>query len=344
MTCYKPLKGFVIGTKPNGKKDLKIVSFDVDHLIKVSSGYQGVVNKNIHSKHLTDDVYEYVQIPCGQCIGCRIKYSKDWATRMMCELPYHDCACFITLTYNDEHLPLVESVDESTGEIVPRATLVKRDLQLFTKRLCKHFGYRKIRYYAVGEYGDKSSRPHYHAIIFGEDFAKDRYQYATSIDGFAYYRSTTLEKLWPFGYSMVCDVSYTTCAYVARYVTKKRKGQEAKWYELLNIQPEFSNMSRRPGIGRQYYDEHKQDIYNRCEMFFQGMKGGIKVRPPRYFNKLFDIEYHDEYERICEENMKKSDNISSVKLKHTNLSLIELLAVEEQAKEQQVKLLRRDDV
>ena len=105
-----------------------------------------------------------IKVPCRKCIGCRLDYSLQWSTRMLCESKTHKTSSFITLTYNDSHLPL-------------NKTLIKRHLQLFFKRLRKAYPNQNIRYYGVGEYGDEGQRPHYHACVFGFDFNKEKWEY-----------------------------------------------------------------------------------------------------------------------------------------------------------------------
>ena len=108
-----------------------------------------------------------VPLPCGQCIGCRIDYSRQWANRCLLELKYHDSAWFCTFTYDDDHVPRTYYPDPETGEAIPALTLQKRDFQLLMKRIRKKFENDKIRFFMSGEYGSQTFRPHYHAILFG---------------------------------------------------------------------------------------------------------------------------------------------------------------------------------
>lgn len=347
MSCKRPLKGFIIGIKENGKREIKLTQINVDHLERKGDSYVPIVSEKWQFAKSPKDVFsEYVVIPCGQCIDCRMQYSRQWANRMMLELQDHDEASFVTLTYNDENVPLSTYVDYN-GEEQISMTLQKKDLQLFLKRLrkevYKNTG-KRIRYYACGEYGDKTKRPHYHLIIFGVDFNTDKKQIGKSELGFPQYTSETLEKVWTKGYSMVCDVSWQTCAYVARYVTKKHKGQSASYYDYFNIQPEFPLMSRKPGIGRKYFDMHKDEIYKNQEIFISTGKGGIKIRPPRYYDKLLEIEKPLEMAKLKEARKKMSDNISFVKLSQTSKPTMEMLEAEEAAQEERLRSLRRDKV
>ena len=140
----------------------------------------------------------------------------------MMEARDHVSNLFITLTYKDSALPENEYIDPETGayEQSPVHTLRRRDVQLFLKRLRKNSG-QEIRYYGCGEYGDETFRPHYHLILFGLDLpASDLSFLRQSSAGFPYYRSELIEKCWPHGHSLVCNISWDTCCYVARYCTK----------------------------------------------------------------------------------------------------------------------------
>jgi len=128
-----------------------------------------------------------LKVPCGQCIGCRLERSRQWAIRCLHESGLHERNCFITLTYDDEHLP-------------EGGTLVKQDWQLFIDRLRKRFR-TKVRYFHCGEYGEQTRRPHYHAILFGHDF-DDKTLWKRN-HGNPLYRSKSLERLWPHGYSSI---------------------------------------------------------------------------------------------------------------------------------------------
>ena len=148
-------------------------------------------------------------IPCGKCIGCRLAHSRQWAVRCVHEASLHERNCFLTLTFDDAHLPVSGSVSV-------------RDVQLFLKRLRKALSYQniKIRFFACGEYGDKNLRPHYHLILFNYDFSDDRQLLRQTPYG-PLYISDFLFRLWPYGFHTIGNVTFKSCAYVARYVTKK---------------------------------------------------------------------------------------------------------------------------
>uniref|UniRef100_A0AAU8AWW4 Replication initiator protein n=1 Tax=Dulem virus 172 TaxID=3145649 RepID=A0AAU8AWW4_9VIRU len=276
MTCYHPLKGFPIGLTEKGKAKMKICSYKTDFV-----RFDGQ-HWHCHSgvPPFGDYVSEFTEIPCGQCIGCRLDYSRQWANRCMLEASEHSSSFFLTLTYDDDHLPANEIINVTTGEIKqsPVHTLVKKDLSGFMKRLRKNTG-QKLRFYGCGEYGGETFRPHYHVIVFGLEL-DDLQIYKRSTAGFWYYNSETVQKCWKNGFVVVCDVSWDTCAYTARYVTKKLKGEPAQIYEEFNLVPPFVNMSRKPGIARNYYEQNKDKIYKYDCINLMTEDGGRQFKPP----------------------------------------------------------------
>lgn len=215
-----------------------------------------------------------LDLPCGRCIGCRLERSRQWATRIMFESQFHGANSFITLTYDDEHMPFPPSLHYP-------------HFQKFMKRARKSLG--PLRFFMCGEYGEEFFRPHYHACIFGTDFP-DRVLWERRPTGDVF-RSPALERLWPFGYSSVCELNFQTAAYVARYVLKKVTGDAAEaHYRFVDVEtgevhqrvPEFAHMSLKPGIGGPFFDRYKDDIFPHDFV----VVNGVKCRPPRYFDKL----------------------------------------------------------
>ena len=230
-----------------------------------------------------------LSLPCGQCIGCRLERSRQWAMRCMHEAQLHEKNCFITLTYDNTHLP-------SDG------SLHYKDFQLFIKRLRKKFGNTRIRYYMAGEYGENFGRPHFHACIFGYDF-HDKKLWQRSPSGSMLYRSADLELLWPFGYSSIGDVNFESAAYVARYIMKKVTGHNAKDHyteinpetgEITKRKPEFNKMSLKPGIGYDWYKIYKTDVYPHDYVIIKGKK----VKPPKFYDKKYKKDNPYEFDEI----------------------------------------------
>lgn len=225
------------------------------------------------------DVAKYGQptpLPCGQCVGCRLERSRQWAVRLMKEARLHDRNSFLTLTYDDKNLPQLKD---------GRPTLVLEDVQLFLKRLRKRFSPAPLRFFQCGEYGETTFRPHHHMILFGEDFCKDRERIEDTRTGFAQWISPTLTELWGKGRCTISDVSFESAAYVARYVVKKVTGKGSE-YHYLGRKPEFVTMSRRPGIGSAYFQEFVDEIYSHDEII--PAPGRPPSLPPKYFDRLLE--------------------------------------------------------
>lgn len=322
MSCYHPIDAWIVGVNPASGK--KILSFREDSYKE----------------------RERIQIPCGQCMGCRIDYSRQWANRCLLELQYHESAYFVTLTYNDEHVPISYYADMSTGEAFPAMTLLKRDFQLFMKRLRKRFSDQKIRFFACGEYGGKTFRPHYHAILFGLKL-DDLELVTTTRRGDSYYSSKSFDECWcdhdrlSIGFTVIGDVTWNSCAYVARYVTKKFKGEGASVYKRYNIEPPFVLMSRKPGLARQYFDDHP-DIYDYDYISLKTDTGGRKIYSLRYYDKLYEDLHPEEFAEIKDKRKALAIDAQKAKLAKTSLDIYQQLKVEERNFESRIKSLRRD--
>lgn len=301
--------------------------------------------------------YPFKLIPCGRCDGCRLSYSKQWANRCMMELESHDSAYFVTLTYNDHFVPQSDYIDRSTGEQCISLTLRKKDFQNFMKRLRFAFPDDRIRFFASGEYGDTTWRPHYHAIIFGLHL-NDLVPSGKSPEGFQYYYSPSFQRCWsqqvdllgfrdkrcPYqemGYALVSPVTWETCAYTARYTMKKLKGAERFFYADLNLEPPFSLMSMKPGIGAAYLAAHP-DCYDYSFINLSTDKGGRKVPHPRYLDKLFEVDHPEEMAVIKQARERTAKAAAAAKLQRTTFNYLEMLQVEEDKLRDRIKSLRRD--
>lgn len=250
MPCYRPLRGWKTKQRTvNGKRG---ITFDR------KLGFED----------------QEVKLPCGRCIGCRLEYARQWAMRCMHEASLHDDNCFVTLTYEDAKLPYGN-------------TLVKKDYQDFMKRLRWSIAPEKVRFYACGEYGDESLRPHYHAILFGYD-PPDKIALPRKSE-YPLWTSPELEELWGHGYVTVGSVTFESAGYVARYVTKKITGDMAEKHywrvdektgKAHEVAPEFALMSRRPGIGRDWIDKYGLEVYRHDSVIVNGRE----VLPPKYYD------------------------------------------------------------
>lgn len=250
-----------------------------------------------------DGIGKGFEIPCGRCTGCRLEHSRQWAMRCMHEASLHESNAFITLTYADESLP-------SDG------SLVKHHYQDFMKRFRARIAPRRIRFFACGEYGEQFSRPHYHGCIFGYEFS-DKQLFKESGET-RLFVSPLLADLWRFGNHLIGDVTFESAAYVARYVVKKYSGYDsAEHYlrvdertgEVVSVEPEFALMSRRPGIGRDWYDKFNAEVFPRDEVIVNGKA----VRPPKYYDNLCKASSEAVYKEVKDQRadlawMHRSDN------------------------------------
>ena len=264
-------------------------------------------SKLVFNRPRDDDVLEQLQVPCGQCIGCRLERSRQWAIRCIHEAQLHSKNCFITLTYSPAHVPADGS-------------LKLRHFQLFMKRLRKRFG-DGIRFFHCGEYGEKYGRPHYHACLFNFDFP-DKTLFCVD-NGYKLYRSNALEELWPFGFATIGAVTFESAAYVARYILKKVTGDSAeahytRWDSdgvvTAVLAPEYVTMSRRPGIASGWFEKFGSDVYPGDFVVIRGRK----MRPPRYYDNLLKLSSPLDFEEVHFERWKTAqlhlDNQSEERL------------------------------
>ena len=346
MACYHPLKGFIIGINPStGNNKLKVAPYKTDHVEKRPDGkYYNVVDPGVSpfAKAYTD----FVDIPCGRCIGCRLAHSKQWADRAVLELQYHKYNYFLTITYDDDHIPENQFINDETGEVGTSLTLKKEDLQKFWKRLRKDLDNKneKIRYLACGEYGDNTLRPHYHAIVFGLDIP-DLTLYKQTANGDLLYTSEWLNKIWKNGIIWIGEATWQSIAYVSRYVTKKLYGAEADYYTAFNLVPEFLVCSRKPGIGRAYYEDHKDDLFEKSKYYFPMGNGVGSACPSRYFSNLFEADFDPQLVEDRKTALKEQfEARKALKLERTTLNYLDYLMTEEYNKEKQIENLKRNEI
>lgn len=258
-------------------------------------------------------------VPCSMCIGCRLERSRQWAVRCINEAQMHKENAFITMTYRDEELVHGHQ----------SYTLFPRHLQLFMKRYRKAFSGKTIRYFACGEYGDSTRRPHYHACIFGHDFS-DKTIY-TIKNGNTIFSSKLLDSIWGLGDCKIGALTFESAAYVARYIVGKKLGKTAHEYDDEGIEPEFVRMSRKPGIGASWFNKFESDIFPRDYQIIRGNKS----KPPRYyFNKY--AEKHEAESKLIKINRV---NESYKKLKDNTKKR---LLVKQTVKNSQIKNLSRN--
>lgn len=269
-----------------------------------------------------------VTVPCGQCVGCRLDRSRAWATRCVHEAHFHERNSFVTLTYDQDHVP------RDGG-------LVLKHWQDFAKRVRKRIG--KFRFLHCGEYGEENARPHYHACVFGQDFRP--WTLWSKEKNHSVYRSEVLDDLWGMGMTTVGDLNWQSAAYVARYVMKKRTGPLAEEeYRRIDLEtgeeyfvkPPYITMSRGArkgvgGLGSEWIKKYREDVYPDD---FVVLPGGKKSKPPKFYDRHLESEDPETFEEIVRGRKKRaaaraSDNTG------------ERLDVKRSIKEGQLKLLKR---
>lgn len=236
-----------------------------------------------------------LQLRCGRCIGCRLNAANAWAIRCVHEAQCHENNAFVTLTYDDAHLPQYGSLHYP-------------DFQKFMKRLRKKLG--PVRFYMCGEYGENFTRPHYHALLFGCRFS-DQIRANSVYSQRPIFRSPTLEKLWPLGHSSVGEVNQATAQYVAKYALKKVYGDTAAVHytrldpytgEIWQVEPEFARMSLKPGIGWNWFEKYGQDIWNNDSVVLNGIHSAV----PKYYDKIMVLQDEEKAEELKMERVLKS--------------------------------------
>lgn len=252
MRCVAPLRAFMLRERSASGKAAVLIGGRVR--------YDGRGDPSTFSSPIGDAI----GLRCGSCVACLLERSRNWAVRCTHELQVSSCACFVTLTYDEEHLPYGGS-------------LVKEHFRRFIRDVRKAFG-SGIRFFGCGEYGSRWQRPHYHAILFGVDFVSDRYVSGRR-SGEYVYRSPCLEALWPMGRCEIGTATFESAAYVARYVAKKL-GERA----LEGREPEFLLMSLRPGLGERWFREFGASAVARDSVVL----GDCEMPLPRYYDKLLE--------------------------------------------------------
>lgn len=268
MACYSPIAAWRSHTK------------------NPETGKYGIVFSP--PKHARKEP-ESLSLPCGKCIGCLADQSLMWSIRAYHESTLHDHSSFLTLTYDDEHLP-------GDGKIS------KPDLQNFFKRMRHNY---KFRYLACGEYGEKTRRPHYHALIFGENFNA----YGDRVDiNDQMYTSHKVSKIWGLGNVSIAECNLQTIMYTCGYVHKKVGDDDC-----------FRLMSRRPGIGKDWLEKYRTDLTNTGGNPMVTIEGREFPIPPRYLDWK-DEEFKEVKEKRKEfaQTKAKSYGALSVRSKEKN--------------------------
>ena len=239
---------------------------------------------------------------------------------MMHEAQTHTHSWFLTLTYDDEHLPHGGTLDPEHPRAFIRSLRddVKDQWEKHGPR--SHYGSPNLSYFLCGEYGDKYLRPHYHIVLFGPDLL-DRYRLDHRGDP-PVWESGLIADHWEHGLHEFSTVSMGSASYVAGYVRKKVEQQNDPYLyervfpadhpfagEVINVQPEYATMSRRPAIGKRWIAKNWRQVYPRDYV----VTDGYETKPPRYYDKWMETDHSEQEDNICQDCDEHREVILQVK-------------------------------
>lgn len=340
MACYYPLKA-------RFRTRAEVID-GITHGISAGKLRQPIVKGSNYDGDLspvldvdTGEYQEWFDLGCGQCIGCRLAYSREWANRNVLEsLCYdEDRNKFLTLTYSNDTVPV-----GSEGNLTTKLD----DISDFMKRLRRYYEYNYnhygIRFFAASEYGGDTFRPHYHASLFNL-VIPDLKKIANNVRGDCLYTSDLINKIWGKGFVVIGDFSWNTAAYTARYMVKKLKGKDASLeYQALGLEPECTRMSRRPGIGIEWINRREDwmDIYNTDEIVLPSNSSKVNaVKPPKSFDMRLKDADPIRYAKIKENRSKAAELSLKAKLDATGYTKNEYFSIAEMSQEAKNKKLLR---
>lgn len=344
MQCVTPMFYYYkLGDKKHGKvvprnEVLSTINYDPNY-----------IRHCLEKKNALETDHKYIQIPCQHCWACQLKYSAEWATRIMKEAEKYENNWFVTLTYNDISLPIAEKTEwdeyktnpeDPYGERIKthitvendgtwEGTLYPKDMDTFLNSLRKHFrdkGHEGLKYFYCGEYGSETKRPHYHIILMNCPLDPLKF-YKPHIDkNFkAHWKSTELENLWatpvetdegikrlPKGMIDVAELEWSCAAYVARYCTKKLNMENDKTVYLKEGKlPEFIRPSK--GIGMDYLNEHMDSIYKNDEIIMRTVKGNLgSIKPPKAYDRKLKEANPKLYEKVKRSREKAKERADQI--------------------------------
>lgn len=282
-------------------------------------------------------IWQYQAIPCGHCYACKLKYSAEWATRIMLECQKSKYNYFITFTYNEQSLPIPEWTEydgnkyENDGTW--NGTLYPYDITKFLNSLrqeLKRKGHTGLKYFYAGEYCPSSGRPHYHMILMNCPLDINKF-YGFKNDlktKKTHWKSRQIDNLWKKGFVDIAEVEFASAAYVARYCMKKITDDTNKsvYYKQGKL-PEFVRMSRRPGIGAEYFNTHIDKLLRDESIPMKNFHGEtISYKMPKAWDKKIKELYPEAWELIKEsreESAKRAQELMKELTDYTDYEQLE---------------------
>lgn len=348
MPCFSPNPVVILGDRylplsSHGVKNgILFCGRNTDFVVV----YDKLLKKNV--KIFSKD-FSYVK--CGQCAGCRLAESCEKANRCTLETYSHRTNYFLTLTYDDEHLPFNHKIDLETGEVLNEyvPSLRRKHIENFNKNLRRQLDYHglvyedespmKIMY--CGELGSKSARPHYHGIYCGLKIPDLQY-YKTTFNGDILFNSPFLSKIWKKGHVVIGQADWQSSAYVARYVMKKHKGLDKDWYYLNCMEPEFCQCSTH--LGKEYFDLNKDKIFEDDKIILPDKaKGFRQISPPTTFSSWFEAESPEDFEKIKSKRQERAKELMAFELSKTDKDIYDYLETKRLNFEERIKALKRSE-
>lgn len=282
-----------------------------------------------------EDPYDWEagQLRCRVCIGCRSDRACDISLRAAHEAQMHDAGCFLTLTYDRESLPVTWKYSSDEGQrlalahpqrVVPYGGSLRReDVVVFMKRLRKrvHEDYgERVRAYVVGEYGGRTQRPHYHALLFGFDFRHDRIRVEDSRGGHPQWSSKLLDELWSAGMCRIGELGQQSAQYAAKYALKSLGGkQELRGLVgggMVEVEPAFDSLPHGRALGLPWLDRFWSDVFPLGAVV---LRGGRQVPVPLAYLKVCKERDPEVYERVSEaralEGLKRLEDAMPARLR-----------------------------
>lgn len=314
MQCVTPMfRRYEIGNYKNG------------HVVSRKEVMQGLLDFSpnyisycLEKMNHINSKFRYETIPCGHCWACNLNYSAQWATRLTYECQKYQHNYFVTLTYDEQHLPIAETIKigdvtwENEGEEIwqegtvwePHMHKFLHDLRQYLQRRKNHTG---LKYYYCAEYGENTHRPHYHIILMNCPLDMSQWYDWFRDDRFKlHWKTPELEQFWKNGMIDVAECEWSCCAYVARYCMKKLHTKNNYEYAEEGKLPEFVRMSRN--LGRDYYEKNKLRIYQYDEIIMRTVQGNIGAfKPPKAWDKLFQKEHPEQWEQIKKSRQKAAE-------------------------------------
>lgn len=281
--------------------------------------------------------YKITKIPCRKCIGCRLDYSKEWANRGYLESLKNKHNYFVTLTYDDDNIKILDEITTKNGITFTNngewnGVLIQEHFTKFIhdirQIMQREYNKTEIKFMGCGEYGGKKQRPHYHIILFNCPLPVDSFYKPRIINKEIYWQNKIIERAWKYGISNITSTTWNTVAYVSRYITKKILGNDSEQnYAEKGQIKEFFRMSR--GIGKEYYESNRENIIKNDEIIIKNRNGAVSQKPPKYFDKLTEKENPEALERNKLKRQKYAKDSAKIKDKQTTLTRLQQLAIDE---------------